>query len=67
MPQKRRMSRINQLLSYKKHLEERYRRLVEQCDNYRYIDENKRDNGAFKPMKILSKISRVSYLGKEYS
>ena len=51
------MSRINQLLSYKKHLEERYRRLVEQSDNYRYIDENKSDNAAFKAMKILSKIN----------
>lgn len=67
MPQKRRMSRINQLLSYRKHLEERYRRLIEQSDNYRYIDENKSDNAAFKAMKILSKISRVSYLEKEFS
>ena len=61
------MSRINQLLSYKKHLEERYRRLQERSDNYRYIDENKSDNAAFKAMKILSKINKVSYLEKEFS
>ena len=46
------MSRINQLPSYKKHLEERYRRLVEQSDNYRYIDENKSDNAAFKAINF---------------
>lgn len=61
------MSRINQLLSYRKNLEERYPRLIEQSDNYRYIDESKSDNAAFKAMKILSKISRVSYLEKEFS
>tara|TARA_B110000091_G_C13816516_1_gene478086 strand:+ start:3693 stop:3881 length:189 start_codon:yes stop_codon:yes gene_type:complete len=61
------MSRINQLLSYRNHLEERYRRLVERSNNYRYLDENKSDNAAFKAMKILSKINKVSYLEKEFS
>jgi hypothetical protein len=61
------MSRINQLLNYRKHLEERYRRLVERSENYRHIDENKSDNAAFKAMKILSKISEISYLDKEFS
>ncbi|CAI8247241.1 MAG: Uncharacterised protein [Polaribacter sp. SA4-10] len=56
------MSLINQLLSHRNHLEERYRRLLERSDNYRYIDENKSDNAAFKAMKILSKINKVSYL-----
>lgn len=61
------MSRINQLLSYRKHLEERYRKLLERSSNYRYIDENKSDNAAFKAMKILSKINKVSYFEKEFS
>lgn len=58
------MSRLIQFLSYKKHLEERYDKLLERSDNYRYIDENKSDNAAFKAMKILSKINKVRYLDK---
>lgn len=61
------LSRINQLFSYRKHLEECYRKLLERSDNYRYIDENKSDNAAFKAMKVLSKIIKVSYLEKEFS
>jgi len=55
---------LTQLNKYKKHLQERYDRLVEQSDNYRFIDENKSDSAAFKAMKILSKINRVGYLFK---
>jgi hypothetical protein len=61
------MSRLNQLHRYRKHLEERYHKLIERSDNYRFIDENKSDSAAFKAMKILSKINKVSYLDKEFS
>ena len=61
------MSRLIQFISYKKHLEELYDKLLERSDNYRYIEENKSDNAAFKAMKILSKINKVSYLEKEFS
>lgn len=61
------MSRLNQLKSYKNHLKERYSKLSEKSDNYRFIDESKSDNAAFKAMKILGKINRVSYLDKELS
>ena len=50
------MSRLSQLSQYRKHLEERYRKLVEQSNNYRYIDEIKSDRAAYKAMKILDKL-----------
>jgi hypothetical protein len=59
------MSRINQLKTYRKHLEDRYFRLVEKSNDYRFIDESKSDTAAFKAMKILEKINRVSYLDRE--
>ena len=37
------MSRINQLHAYKKHLEDSYSRLLEKSSEYRFIDENKRN------------------------
>ena len=61
------MSRLNQLSNYRKHLEERYRRLVEKSNDYRYIDEDKSDMAAFKAMKVLEKLNRVNYLQKEFS
>lgn len=59
------MSRINQLHAYKKHLEDSYSRLLEKSSEYRFIDENKSDAAAFKAMKILGKINKVSYLDRE--
>ena len=59
------MSRLNQLHRYRKHLEERYHRLVERSNNYMFIDEPKSDRAAFKAMKILDKLNRVSYLDRE--
>ena len=56
------MLRLNQLHKYKKHLEERYLKLVERSNDYRFIDESKSDRAAFKAMKVLGKINRVSYL-----
>lgn len=56
------MSRLNQLYRYKKHLEERYSKLVERAKDYKYVDEAKSDIAYYKAMKILEKINRVKYL-----
>ena len=61
------MSRLRKLSQYKKHLDERYRRLVEQSNDYKYIDETKSDRAAYKAMKILDKLNRISYLNNEFS
>ena len=61
------MSRLNQLSRYRKHLEERYNRLVERSNDYKYIDEIKSDRAAYKAMKILDKLNRVNYLNREFS
>ncbi|PWG04186.1 Lacal_2735 family protein [Polaribacter aquimarinus] len=59
------MSRINQLQTYKKHLEERYFRLLEKSNDYRFEDESKSDTAAFKAMKVLEKINQVKYLDRD--
>lgn len=61
------MSRINQLQRYKKHLEERYYKLVERANDYKYEDECKSDRSAFKAMQVLEKLNRVKYLDKDQS
>ncbi len=61
------MSRLSQLSQYRKHLEERYRKLVEQSNDYKYIDEIKSDRAAYKAMKILDKLNRINYLNQEFS
>ncbi len=61
------MSRINQLDRYKKHLEDRYYRLVEKANDYKYVDEGKSDRSAFKAMKVLEKLNRVKYLDQDLS
>lgn len=58
------MTRIHQLNSYKKHLEQRYRRLIERANDYKFEDECKSDRSAFKAMKVLEKINRLDYLNK---
>ncbi|MFT5761267.1 MAG: hypothetical protein ACI8WA_000377 [Polaribacter sp.] len=55
------MSRLNQLLLYRKHLEERYNKLVEKSNDYKYIDEIKSDLAAYKAMKVLGKLNKVNY------
>jgi len=59
------MSRINQLRRYRKHLEDRYSRLIETANDYKYVDECKSDRSAFKAMKILEKLSRIKYLDED--
>ncbi|WP_348704314.1 Lacal_2735 family protein [Tenacibaculum sp. 190524A02b] len=61
------MLRVNQLHRYKKHLEERYGKLVERANDYKYVDECKSDRSAFKAMKVLEKLNRLKYLDNEIS
>ncbi len=56
------MSRLSDLNTYKKHLELRYKNLIERANNYRYIDEVTSDIAFFKAMKILQKIDRIKFL-----
>jgi len=59
------MPKKKYLHHYKKHLEERYRILIEQSNDYKYVDESKSDSAAFKAMKILEKLNKVRYLDRE--
>lgn len=61
------MSQIVQLHRYRKHLEDRYNRLVERSIDYKYEDESTSDQAAFKAMKILEKLNRVKYLDQDFS
>ena len=55
----------DQFNSFKKHLKERYVELIEKSNNYRFEDEAKSDIAAFKAMKLLEKISQISYLDRK--
>jgi hypothetical protein len=59
------MSRLKQLDRYKKHLKERYLKLVEKSNSYKYEDESISDIAAFKAMKLLEKINQVRYLDRK--
>ncbi len=61
------MSRLKQLKIYKKHLIQRYNTLVEQSNNYKFVDEVKSDRAAFKALKILEKLDKLKYLDREIS
>ena len=54
------MSRLDQLSKYRLHLQDRYHRLVEQSNDYKYVDEIKSDRAAYKAMKILDKLNGVT-------
>lgn len=56
------MSQLKQLVRYKRHLEDRYEKLMERSNDYKYVDEAKSDIASYKAMKILEKISRIKYL-----
>lgn len=56
------MSQLKQLFRYRRHLEDRYRKLMERSSDYKYVDEAKSDIASYKAMKILEKINRVKYL-----
>ncbi|PQJ80794.1 hypothetical protein [Polaribacter porphyrae] len=59
------MYTINQLDNYKRHLKERYLKLIEKSNDYKFEDEAKSDLAAFKAMKLLEKLNQVSYLNRE--
>lgn len=59
------MKNRNQFERYKKHLHDRYVKLVEQSNNYMFEDEAISDLAAFKAMKLLEKINQVRYLERE--
>jgi hypothetical protein len=59
------MSRLKQLDRYKKHLKERYLKLIEKSNSYKYEDESISDIAAFKAMKLLEKINQVRYLDRK--
>lgn len=59
------MSRIRQLHIYKKHLEERYYKLIERSNDYRYEDESISDLASYKALRVLEKINRLRFLDKE--
>jgi hypothetical protein len=59
------MSEVTKLHIYKQHLQDRYTHLIEKSNNYRFVDESKSDNAAFKAMKILSKINKLAYLDRD--
>jgi hypothetical protein len=61
------MSRLHQLKSYKKHLQERYEKLLEMSSNYRFEDESLSDLAAYKAMKLKEKLNQVNYLDRELS
>ncbi len=56
------MSRLQQLIKYRRHLEDRYEKLVERSNDYKYVDEVKSDLASYKAMKLLEKISKIKYL-----
>ncbi len=56
------MSRIHQLQTYSKHLEDSYFKLLEKSNSYRFIDETISDFAAYKAMRILEKLNKLNYL-----
>ena len=59
------MSRLQQLQSYKRHLEDRYFKLLEMSSDYRFIDESVSDLAAFKAMKLREKLNQVRFRDRE--
>lgn len=56
------MSKVKELHTYKNHLEQRYRKLIERSNDYKYVDEPKSDTACYKALKTLEKLNRVKYL-----
>lgn len=59
------MSQLNNLRNYKRHLKDRYVRLLERSNNYRFEDESASDEAAFKAMKLMDKLNRIRFLERE--
>ncbi len=60
------MAQLNQLNTYRKHLEDRYEKLMERSKDYKYVDEAKSDIATYKALKILEKLNRVKYLDNSF-
>lgn len=54
-----------QLTKLKNRLQQQYSNLVEISNNYRFLDESISDLAAYRAMKLLQKLNRVSYLDRE--
>ena len=61
------MQRLNRLHIYRRHLEDRYNKLIERSNDYKYVDKSKSDSAAFKALKVLEKLNRVKYLERDFS
>ena len=59
------MYNLKQFHNYKRHLKERYMKLMETSSDYRFEDEAVSDMAAYKAMKFLKKLNQVQYLDKE--
>ncbi len=59
------LSRLLQIETYRNHLEDSYRMLIEKSNAYKYIDETESDSAAFKAMRIRTKIDQILYLERE--
>ena len=55
------------LEKYNSHKNQRYFSLVEESNNFKYIDESVSDQAAFKALKLLNKINKIKYLTKQFS
>lgn len=51
-----------QLNTYKRHLEERYKKLIQRSKDYKYVDEVKSDLASYKAMRIQEKLNKVRFL-----
>ncbi len=54
-----------QLTKLKNRLQQQYSNLVEISNNYRFLDESISDLAAYRAMKLLQKLNKVSYLDRE--
>ena len=61
------MHRLSRLNIYRRHLEDRYNKLIERSNDYKYVDESKSDRAAYKALKVLEKLNRVKYLDRDFS
>ncbi|AXO80015.1 Lacal_2735 family protein [Olleya aquimaris] len=61
------MTRRDLLQQHQNKLNKRYKQLVEQAYNLRQTDHEASDVFAYKAIKILDKLNRLSYLARDVS
>ncbi|PQJ80795.1 hypothetical protein [Polaribacter porphyrae] len=54
-----------QFATLKNRLQNQYSRLIEISESYKFLDEPLSDLAAFKAMKLMQKLNKVSYLDRE--